>query len=163
MNFPVPSIPPHIRWPLFVITLLLISIAASSYTLFMAQSDGGAAVVENYYTKAKAWDQTARAQTAGNALNIDLQIGEAKGENHMRMLEVVVRDSSGTPVSLSGMIRGRRPQLAAPVASVPLQPVEGQPGTYRQMLPVRERGIWDFEIDATRGTTAIQKTIRRTL
>jgi len=163
MKLPVPSIPPHIRWPFFVVVLLLISITASSYTFFMAQSDGGAAVVENYYTKAKTWDQTARAQTAGNALDIDLQIGEAEGQNHMRMLEVVVRDSSGTPVSLSGMIRGRRPHLAVPVASVPLQPVEGQPGTYRQRLPVRERGIWDFEIDAMRNTTAVQKTIRRTL
>lgn len=163
MNLPVPSVPPHIRWPLFVIALLLISITASAYTFFMAQSDGGAAVVENYYTKGKAWDQTARAQTAGNALDVDLQIGKAEGENHMRMVEVVVRDSSGAPVSLSGMIRGRRPHLAAPVASVPLQPVDGQPGMYRQMLPIRERGLWDFEIDATRGTTAVQKTIRRNL
>jgi nitrogen fixation protein FixH len=163
MKLRVPSIPPHIRWPMLVVAFLVSSISWSSYTFYKAQSDGGPAIVENYYQKGKAWNATAQAQTAGRALDVELHIGEATGENHMRMVEIVVRDSTGAPVELSGMLRGLRPHKAKAVASVPLRPVRDRPGTYQQMLPLRDAGLWDFEIDAERGTTAVQKTIRRTL
>ena len=113
MKFPVPRIPAHIRWPMVVVALLLTSISWSSYTFYKAQSDGGPAIVENYYQKGKAWNETAQAQTAGRALDITLHIGEATGENHMRMVELVVRDSTGAPVELSGMLRGLRPHKAS--------------------------------------------------
>ena len=38
-------IPPHIAWPLFVVALLLSSLAAGASMVYFAHSDGGAQVV----------------------------------------------------------------------------------------------------------------------
>lgn len=43
-----PFLPPHVAWPLFVVLLLAMSIGAAVYTFVVAQSDGGARVVEGY-------------------------------------------------------------------------------------------------------------------
>jgi len=162
MRLPFPSVPAHIRWPAFVIGLLLISITASAYTFYQAQADGGAAIVEDYYKKGKAWDQTARAQKAGQAFDVTVDVQALSGE--FRPVEVVVRDADGRAVTdLSGMLHARRPHLTGSVAAVPLVPVDDRPGTYRQLLPVQEPGIWDFVIDGTRADTPVQMTVRLTL
>ena len=45
---PRPLIPPHIAWPLFVVLLLAMSVAAAITTAVLSQSDGGAQVVDGY-------------------------------------------------------------------------------------------------------------------
>jgi hypothetical protein len=161
MNLPIPSIPARIRWPMFVVALLLISITASAYTLYRANSDGGPAIVEDYYTKGKQWDTTARAKRNGSRLTVSVQVLDDTGQNSMHPVIITVTDSAGDAVTdLSGIVRGLRPHLAKPVATVPLQPVDGAPGTYRQLLPIGERGVWDFEIDGARGDTPIRTTTR---
>lgn len=162
MRLPFPAIPAHIRWPAFVIGLLLISITASAYTFYRAHADGGPAIVEDYYKKGKAWNQTARAQTAGQAFDVTVDVQAVSGE--LRPVEVVVRDADGGVVTdLSGMLHARRPHRAGSVATVPLVPVDDRPGTYRQLLPIQGSGIWDFVVDGTRGDTPVQMTIRLTL
>ncbi|NBC86357.1 MAG: hypothetical protein GVY25_09220 [Bacteroidetes bacterium] len=161
MRNPFSSIPANIRWPMFIIGLLSISITASAYTFYKAHSDGGPAIVENYYEKGKNWNASAEARRNGGRLDVEIRVLPATGDNNMRPVEVTVRDSTGATVDdLTGMIRGLRPHLAAPVASVPLRSVDGTPGTYRQLLPMAAGGIWDFEIDGSLGETPIQTTIR---
>ncbi|PEN13581.1 hypothetical protein CRI94_09750 [Longibacter salinarum] len=164
MKLPFPSIPAHIRWPGFVVALLLISITASFYTLYKAQTDGGAAIVKDYYEKGKQWDDTAKAIRNGDELTVSVRVMPASSDGEMRPVEISVQDQSGTAVSdLNGMIRALRPHLSAPVAAVPLHPVADSPGTYRQLLPIASDGVWDFEIDGSRGDTPIQTTVRTRL
>ena len=42
-----PLIPPHIGWPLLVVLLLLMSLAAGATTVYFAMSDGGVQLVED--------------------------------------------------------------------------------------------------------------------
>ena len=41
-----PLLPPHVAWPLFIVLLLTMSVAAAAVTVIAAYSDGGAQIVE---------------------------------------------------------------------------------------------------------------------
>ena len=161
MKIPLPKLPPNVAWPLMVVALLLTSITASAYTFHKAHSDGGPAIVNNYYEKGKHWNETAAAKKAGSGLVVDVAVLDPSENQALRPVEVTIRDADGAPVAgLTGMLRALRPHKAAPVATVPLQPVEGRPGVFRQSLPVDARGVWDFQIDGMHHDVSIQKTVR---
>jgi len=42
-----PLVPPHVAWPLFVVLLLSMSVGMAVFTAVMANSDGGAQLVED--------------------------------------------------------------------------------------------------------------------
>lgn len=160
----IPSLPPHVGWPLLVVGLLSISISASVYTLFAAQSDGGPEVVSDYYEKGVHWDERRAARQAGDALAVTVDVepstDPARHDTRLRPVVVTVRDSTGRPVdALRGSIRAFRPQIADPVATIPLSATE-TPGVYRQMVPVTASGLWDFELDVTRDGQALATTVR---
>jgi len=161
----IPSLPPHVGWPLLVVGLLSISITASVYTLFAAQSDGGPAIIRNYYQKSKTWNETAQARQRGTALDVSLSVrpasADASHDPSLRPVVVTVRDSSGAPVpALQGRLRLFRPQTAGALATIPLSPVSSEPGVYRQLLPIQSTGLWDVELDATIDGHPVTKTLR---
>jgi hypothetical protein len=161
MKIPLPTLPPNIAWPLMIVALLLTSITASSYTFYKAHSDGGPAIVNNYYEKGKHWNETAAAKKAGSGLVMDVAVLAPSENQALRPVEVTIRDAGGEPVTgFRGMLHALRPHKAAPVATVPLQPVDGRPGVFRQSLPVNATGVWDFQLDGTRGEVSVQKTVR---
>jgi nitrogen fixation protein FixH len=157
----IPTLPPNIRWPLFVVGLLSISISASVYTLLASQSDGGAAVVENYYERGKQWDQESAMRRVGASLSVDVQVSPAPENEALHAVVLTVRDSSGAPVTgLQGSLRALRPDRSGVQASVPLAPRSGAPGVYRQVIPLDARGLWDLEMKATYGGEALLRSIR---
>lgn len=146
---------------MLIVTLLGISITFSVYTLFAAQSDGGPAVVENYYEKGKNWNESSEARRNGDALSVDVDVQAAGAEKRLRPVVLTVRDADGEPVSaLRGTVRLYRPQTVKLQATIPLSPVAGEPGVYRQLLPIQSAGLWDVELHATRGSAAVSKTVR---
>ncbi|WP_457653977.1 FixH family protein [Rhodocaloribacter sp.] len=158
-------LPPHIAWPLFVVTLLVMGVSVAVGTLVMANSDGGAQVVEDYYRKALDWDAHAAeaAATAALGWRVDLAVTPGTSEA-ARILEVAFRDRDGRPVTgLSGTVRAFRPQWTAPVAVAPLAETGDAPGVYRMSLPLTQAGLWDFEITAARDTLRYTKTFRKDL
>lgn len=156
----IPTLPPHIGWPLLVVSLLSISITASVYTLFAAQSDGGPEVVDNYYEKGARWDESQAARVRGDALTVAVDVAPSTGDARLRPVTVTVRDSTGQPVDgLRGTVRASRPQTAGVRATIPLSAADA-PGTYRQMIPLPESGLWDFELDVTHAEDAILTTVR---
>ena len=145
-------LPPHIGWPLMVVGLLVMSIAAATITVVAAHSDGGAQVVDEYYTKATQWDEQVARQAASDALGWSTRLTvhtlDARG---LRTADVLVTDRAGTPIEgLAGTLAVRRSPASDIVATIPLQPVAGQPGLYRQALPVAASGLWTFEVVARR-------------
>jgi hypothetical protein len=156
----IPSLPPRIGWPLFVVGLLSISISASVYTLFSANSDGGAVVVDNYYAKGKQWDEQMSQRRAGDALTLDIDIASAAENQALQAVTLTVRDSSGTPVTdLSGSLRALRPNRDGVQATAPLDPTDA-PGVYRQLLHLDARGLWDLELKTTYRGDAVLKSVR---
>ncbi len=158
-------LPPHIAWPLFVVTLLVMGVSVAVGTLVMANSDGGAQVVEDYYRKALDWDAHAAeaAATAALGWRVDLAVTPGASEA-ARILEIAFRDRDGRPVTgLSGTVRAFRPQWTAPVAVAALAEAGDAPGVYRMSLPLTQSGLWDFEITAARDTLRYTKTFRKDL
>lgn len=156
-------LPPHIGWPLLIVGLLLISITASVGTFVIANADGGAQVVDDYYRQAVHWNETAARRAASAALGWEAAVtirpeGTAAG---LRGVDVLLRDRQGAPVTgLHGTVRALRPQRAGAVAAIPLAPVPDVPGLYRQQMPIDAAGLWDFEITAERDTSIFVTTVR---
>jgi len=157
----IPTLPPNIGWPLFVVGLLSISISASVYTLLAAQSDGGAAVVDNYYEKGKQWDAKMAKREAGAALTMDVDVAAAPENAALHAVTLTLRDAeTGEPVVLNGSLRARRPDRSGVQATVPLSPRADAPGVYRQLIPLDARGLWDLEIQATYAGAEFLKSVR---
>lgn len=155
----IPTLPPHIGWPLLVVSFLSISITASVYTLFAAQGDGGPEVIADYYKKGANWNETAAARAAGQALRVDVEVRPPGPEAPLRPVVLTVRDTSGAPViDLQGTVRLFRPQTAGAKATVPL--VHVGDGVYRQAMPMADAGLWDVELKGTRDGQPVEKTVR---
>lgn len=161
---PRPLLPPHILWPSAVVVLLLLGVGSGFAALIAAHSDGGPAIVEDYYQQALAWDETQKARAESAALGWTAELAVPNGASAQRLVEVVVRDADGAPVSgLAGFVRARRADAPEAGAAVPLAEAPDAPGTYRQRLPIPRGGVWDFEIDAARGEARFLAILRREL
>ncbi|GIV58336.1 MAG: hypothetical protein KatS3mg042_1249 [Rhodothermaceae bacterium] len=157
-------LPPHIGWPLFVVALLASGVATTLGTLFAARSDGGAQVIDDYYRKAAEWDAHAADLAASATLGWQVRVAVVPDEAGRPLLELTVRDRDGQPVTgLTGTVRAFRPQWAEAVGEAPLAEVTAPPGVYRQPLPLEGRGLWDFEIEATRGPDRFHQILRKEL
>ena len=133
-------------WPLFVVILLVSSVAMMGIVVMAARSDGGAQVIENYYEQAVRWDSLAEARGAAAALGwqADLVLsGTVEG------LEGTVSlvDSTGKALlGLDVIIRLRRPQLAAIVAEIEARDTTGR-GSYAFATDATGTGLWDIEAE----------------
>jgi len=139
------------------------SVITSVGTLIIAQSDGGAQVVDQYYQKASEWDQHAGQEAEDDALGWSVQVAPlaSPSSTEAREVEFTFTDSSGAPVrELSGTLRAFRPQWVKPVAEAALSEMDETPGAYRLALPDAGAGLWDFEIDAHLGSAHFFRRIR---
>lgn len=156
-------LPPHIGWPLMIVGLLTLSISFCVVTVIAATSDGGAAVVEDYYARSTRWDEYAARRAASDALgwHAQVRVQAAEPASGLRPVVLTLTDADGAPVTgLTGTVSLQRTQDATPSAVLPLQPAAGTPGRYRMLAPVPTTGLWDVEIDASRGDDAYLNTVR---
>ena len=144
-----PIIPPQIGWPIMVVSLLLLNVSIVLVTLFLARSDGGAQVIENYYEKGVEWDVQAAVRASSDALGWEADVILIKDNvvPGFCTLEVAIQDSDGYGVEgLIGSFILFRPQKARPVLEMPLLPDVNRPGLYYQMVPFQDSGLWDIEL-----------------
>ena len=159
-------LPPHVTWPAFIIALFAASALSTVSMLWIARSDGGAQVIEDYYARAVAWDDTAERRAASAALGwtTTVEIGPLDGADLMRSVVVVVRDSLGRPVDgLTGSVQAFRPQYASARAAAALAPAPGRAGAYRLRLPLHEQGLWDLHLEARRDSALYLTRVRTEL
>lgn len=156
------GIPPHIAWPASIVALLVLGMGWSFSVVIASRYDGGAQVVDNYYEKAIAWDETAALQKQSDALGWTADITLRNGSEGQ--LEVVIRDAAGQAVSgLTGTVKGFRPQRTGARMEVALVAAPGDATVYRMTLPKLEHGLWDFEITALRNDDRFATVIRKEL
>jgi nitrogen fixation protein FixH len=159
-------LPPHIGWPLMVITLLLFSIGMCLTALYFAHSDGGAQVVEDYYHKAEHWDAHMQQQQANTQLGwqVSVSIKDSSLSEVGQWVTVQVLTSEGTPVSgLSGSLQAVQPHRSAPLSAVSLQANLDAPGTYLSLVPFHSAGLWDLDLTLLQDDKRFQTTIRKEL
>jgi len=156
----IPTLPPNIGWPLLVVCLLSISISASVYTLLAAQSDGGPAIVDNYYAKGSNFDATAAARDAARDLRVDVAVHAEGDTPGLRPVVVTIRTADAPLTGLNGTVLLSRPHVAGALSTVPLHPTD-TPGVYRQLLPIQSTGLWDVTVEARSAErVSFEKTVR---
>ncbi len=155
-------LPPHIAWPLFVVGLLLLGVVSTIGVLFASRSDGGPAVIDNYYQKAVAWDSVATVQEQSLALGWTVGVTiDAADEQGLHTVRFVVSDRLGTAVEAEELrLALRRPQLADPIA-VSVVPHAEAPGEWVFTTDQLTRGLWDFEVDVRADTHRFVTTVRK--
>lgn len=155
------SLPPHIAWPAFVISILLMGMVTTLYTVYLA-NQSPPQVVENYYEKALNWDSEQAVAAASQALGWDLQLAIAppQTEASERIIQVTLLDAAGQPITnLEGSVRARRPDQIGILAETPL--MARPDGSYEGHLPLTKRGLWDLEVIVQREDERFVQTVRR--
>jgi len=154
------KIPPHIAWPGFIVFLFVLGASVTLSMVWIARSDGGAQVVDNYYEKAVNWDETVSRRNAVERLGWKAFVSvERDADNRRLRLNVIDRD--GLPVSgLAGVVRLHRPEIAGSLAEVILSEDPAIPGSYRCAMPFGRNGLWDIEVEATLDTLQYWDRIR---
>ena len=151
-------LPPHIGWPLLIVGFLVLGVTWSIGVVIASQSDGGPAIVEDYYEKAIAWDQEAQRRAESDAQHWQISISK-KTSNE---LSVQILDEQGTPVDgLTGIISAQKPSDSKPIAELPLTPSDTQPGVYTASFSDFSRGLWDIHIDAEIDSRVVYTTQRK--
>ncbi len=136
---------PEVRWPLFIIGLLVLQVAVGVFFVWKATSDPSFAVEEDYYNKAMNWE-AAQAQAKNNQ-ELGWVIAESFSPPQVLgadpTLEVSLTDAEGKPIT------GARLQVetfhnvrAGHILRATLD--ERDPGVYAAQLPMFRAGLWEI-------------------
>lgn len=141
-------IPEKYFWPGLVIAFLSFSVIWWTSMFFVAKSDGGPRVVEDYYQQAVEFDETKAQREAAARTGWDVAIDWRARDD--RGVQVTVLGPDGTPVEgLEGRVELRRPELPKAVGQAELKPA-GAPGRYAVAVQPDRKGLWDLVIEAQR-------------
>lgn len=153
------KIPPHILWPGVIVTFLVGGVASSLAIVFMARSDGGVQVVDDYYRRATEWDEAAHERDASIALGWRIEILVSQTGPQVPV-SARISDTDGTPIeNLTGTLALSRPQIAGSIAESTL--VEVGAGVYATHLPIAVTGLWDFVVDVRQDSVRFTHTVRK--
>lgn len=145
-------------WPVVIILLLLGSVVTMGTFVFMANSDGGAKVVDSYYQKAVQWDSLSvvRKEVKRRKWVSYLVLSEGYGS-------LVVTDSTQTKVDgLTGFVTMNQPHINTSSEKIDLswQPSDS---TYRFATSNMAPGIWDFIFEVQHQGTALEFDLRKSI
>lgn len=150
---------PERLWPVGIVAVLAVTVAANLVLLWAANQPGGAAVEPDYYRKALAWDSTKAIAARSDSLGwrLDAQLVPAAGGR--TRVEASLLDRGGQPVrdvKLSvEAIHNLDPAHPVRAALAPDGP--GFATTARLPHP----GLWELRFIATRGGARFVTTLRR--
>lgn len=153
------------RWPIGIVGIILCFFIADGFLIYNALRDMDAiAPEEGYYERALQHDElqkrVQRAKQAG--LEAKVTVAEAPIPTMPRRVDVLVQDAKGAPVSgLEGKLTAIRPSDARLKNEGTLVAVPGQDGLYRLLLKVPVAGLWQFELEARRGTDDFLMIVRQ--
>jgi hypothetical protein len=150
-------------WPVAIVTLLLSSVLMMMFVLFVAQADGGAQVVENYYSKAVSWDSLQVIRSASNDLNWSASVtfDQSVSKDGAARGVIDIRNQDDDPISgLSGYVRISQPHRSVALSTDSLQEDQNAVGAYSFDLPAGTRGLIDLLIEARKGENVFVSSIR---
>lgn len=160
-----PLLRPEVAWPAVVILLVATGMGAAFAVLYFSQSDGGAQVLDAYYTESLSWDSTSarRHALARFGWTVDVAPAEASGPDGLRAVDIRVLDAAGDPVEdLELTVEAFRPHLAAAVDAVRAR-ADDPPGRYAARLSMDEPGLWDLVVSGQRNGEPFMLRVRREL
>lgn len=153
------------RWPLGIVGIILCFFIADGLLIYTALRDYDAIKPDaDYYERAVHHDEfqqrIRRAKQAG--LEAKITVAEAPIPTMPRRVDVLVQDGKGEPVGgLEGKLIAIRPSDARLKNEGTLIAVPGQDGLYRLLLKVPVAGLWEFELEARRGSDDYLMIVRQ--
>jgi nitrogen fixation protein FixH len=137
------------RWPMAIVALLTIFVAANLMVMRLAGADPSFAIEPDYYQKAVAFDSTMAVERRSGELRWTAASRMTRRDSGMT-LTVVLADRSGAPVtgaavSISARFNARANDVLLATLS------EAAAGRYEAPLDARHAGQWEVRVNATRG------------
>lgn len=156
------------RWPIFLGSLLAMSVAASGVIVWVATRPDSPRPIKGYYEAAQAWDADEAVEQASRQLGWTVRYDLPAGVPHFpgmpRPVDVRVADRDGTPVSgLAGRLFAIRPSDTRLNQTGTLTEMPQDAGTYRTLLLLDEPGAWELRIDARQQALRFVHAARLTL
>lgn len=137
------------RWPIGIVVVLAVFVAANVLVMRLAGADPSFAVEPDYYRKAVAFDSTMAVERRSNALGWAASSAIGRGVSGM-LLTVTLVDASGAPVTGAALTAAARFNARAnEVFAATLREVS--PGRYAAPLDARHAGQWEVRVEAARG------------
>jgi nitrogen fixation protein FixH len=146
-------------FPGIIFVLLGMNMAIVGYTVYAANSDGGAAIEPDYYRKALAHDTIREQERHDAALGwgyrVSVQPDPASGTS---ALNIVILDGKGGPITGATVHAVAFPSIRANERSQLLLK-ERAPGEYAALLDISHPGAWRIELTILcRGSTVNHRT-----
>ena len=147
-------------WPTIVIAALSANVVLGIVLARVASSGASLTVEPDYYRKAVEWDSTL-AQQRRNA-SLGWRLAPAMGARHGAeggVLAFTIEDAAGLPVS-GAEVRVEARQVAHADEPLVARLAPAEPGRYGGVVPMRRDGLWEFRVDAVRGSDRFTEVVR---
>ena len=143
----------------WVPALLLGGLLGTQLTvLHYVLEDPSFALESDYYRKAVSWDAQRELERASAALGWQAQL-EATPSAHGTRLRVQLSDAAGGALA-GATVRVQAFANARAAQQFELELAETAPGSYSAELPSAAHGLWEFRLQATRGSARFAKIVR---
>lgn len=140
---------PGSGWPLAIVAVLAVTVAANIALLWQANAAGSNDVEPDYYRRALAWDRTQAAHARSVALGWRADAGFAAAGSGF-MLEVVLEDSLARPLPGASVTVVGVHNLD-PLHALTWKLDETASGHYSAVVALPYGGRWELRVSAHRG------------
>jgi len=152
---------PEVRWPLFIIGLLVLQVGLGIFFFLKATSDPSFAVEENYYQKAVNWEEK-QAQDRKNAelgWTLKQSVGTVNDDLTSRTLTAELLSLEEGPITGATVrVETFHNVRAGDILKAELE--ETAPGQYEVQLPMLRPGLWEIRFTAQLGSERFTHTAR---
>jgi len=149
---------PAVMWPVAIVGVLGVTVAANLVLLYAAGDRNGAVVERDYYRKGLAWDSTLaqRARSAALGWRADAAIGPVREGAARVTVTLSGADSAavrGAALAVSAIHNTRADR---PVAGALM---EEAPGRYAGTLALDRPGLWELRLEAVHGVDRFETSV----
>ncbi|MBW7934224.1 MAG: FixH family protein [Gemmatimonadaceae bacterium] len=139
-----------LQWPIGVAVVLALAVLANVYIAIRANDDPSVHIERDYYQKAVRFDADQALRQRSERLGWRVALDARRTSPAEAEVSATLTDSSGAPV------RGAVLRLAAHAVArandvFTVTAVEAN-GRYIAAVPVNRGGLWDFDVEAVRGS-----------
>ena len=155
---------PEVRWPLFIIGLLVMQVGLGLFFLFKATSDTSFAVEEDYYQKAVNWEDKQAQDQKNSQLGwtLDQSVGAINDDQTSRTVTAELRRADGSAINAATVrIETFHNVRAGEILRGDLK--ETAPGLYEIQLPMLRPGLWEMRFTVESGSETFTHTAREHL
>jgi len=138
------------QWPIGVVVVLALTVAANIYIAFRANDDPSASVEADYYQKAVRFDADQALHRRSARLGWRFALVANSSTAGHATLTASLADSTGAPVR-GAIVRLTARHVAR--ADEPFTAAAREEGDhYVATLPMVRRGLWDVSVEIVRGS-----------